>query len=440
MTVYGRASAPNPGPPPQAPLPPAPAHKVPPRAGLLRRRWIVPVAAVALVLLLLGALATVQLTRALPDPVLRLGVPAVTTLPGTPVSLPWPDQGQAYLDVDGIGSPGSSGGSKAVPIGSVAKVMTAYLVLTHHPLTADQDGPTITITDADVADYHSRMATQQSQVAVASGEQLTERDALEALLLPSANNIAAVLARWDAGSQDAFITAMNATATTLHLTGTHYTDPSGFDPATVSTAADQVTLAEHAMTLPAFAAIVAMDTATIPVAGTVHNYNPLLGSHGVIGIKTGSTDEAGGNIVFAARSTVAGHPITVYGAVLGQPGDGTDEQLNNTAGVITGLLDTIPTLVRAVTVVPAGTGLGTLRTAWRQTIPVRTTAAVQQLGWPGLAVSTAVTPGRPGPTVHKGQQIGTLTVTTGTAAPARVPVAASTTPHHPTTWWRLTRH
>jgi D-alanyl-D-alanine carboxypeptidase (penicillin-binding protein 5/6) len=400
---------------------------------------VIPVAAGVLVLLVLGAAATLQLTRALPDPVLRLTAPALTALPGKPVSLPWPGQGQAYLDIDGIGSPGGSGGTKAVPIGSIAKVMTAYLVLTHHPLTAGADGPTITITDADVADYQSRMATQQSQVAVQSGEQLTEREALEALLLPSANNIAAVLARWDAGSSDAFVATMNQTATALNLTGTRYTDPSGFDPATVSTAPDQVVLAERAMTLPAFAAIVALPTATIPVAGTVHNYNPMLGDDGVVGIKTGSTDQAGGNIVFAARATVAGHPITVYGAVLGQPGEGTDDQLSNAADAATPLLDAVPSLVRTVTVVPAGTRLGTIRTAWHQAIPVHTAAAVQQLGWPGLAVTTAVTTDHLGPTVHTGQHAGTLTVTTGATTPVRVAATAAGATHHPTTWWRLTR-
>src|SRR5919201_989158 len=62
-----------------------------------------------------------------------------------------------------------------------------------------QDGPTITLTDADVADTERRRRQEESVVSIAAGEQLTQRQALQALLLPSANNIAAVLARWDAG-------------------------------------------------------------------------------------------------------------------------------------------------------------------------------------------------------------------------------------------------
>jgi len=93
--------------------------------------------------------------------------------------------------------------------------MTAYLVLRDHPLRLGQDGPTITLTDADVADTDRRHRQRESVVSIAAGEQLTERQALQALLLPSANNIAAVLARWDCGSVDRFVTRMNAAARSL---------------------------------------------------------------------------------------------------------------------------------------------------------------------------------------------------------------------------------
>ncbi len=159
----------------------------------------------------------------------------------------------------------------AAAIASVAKVMTAYLVLRDHPLRLGEDGPTITLTDADVADTDRRRGQQESVVSVAAGEQLTERQALQALLLPSANNIAAVLARWDAGSEDRFVARMNAAARSLGMTHTRYTDPSGYDDATVSTAADQVRIVDRAMRLPVFASIVATPSATLPVAGTVHN-------------------------------------------------------------------------------------------------------------------------------------------------------------------------
>ena len=209
----------------------------------------------------------------------------------------------------------------AAAIASVAKVMTAYLVLRDHPLRLGEDGPTITLTDADVADTDRRRGQQESVVPIAAGEQLTERQALQALLLPSANNIAAVLARWDAGSADRFVARMNAAARSLGMTHTRYTDPSGYDDATVSTAADQVRIVDRAMRLPVFASIVATPSATLPVAGTVHNTDTLLGHDGFVGVKTGSDDAAGGCFAFRAIRWIDGKRTTITGVVLGQPGD-----------------------------------------------------------------------------------------------------------------------
>ncbi len=178
----------------------------------------------------------------------------------------------------------------------------------------------ITLTEADVADTDRRRRQQESVVSIAQGEQLTELQALQALLVPSANNIAAVLARWAAGSADRFVARMNATARSLGMTHTRYTEPSGYDDTTVSTAADQVRIVDRAMRLPVFASIVASPSAAVPVAGTVHNTNILLGYHGFVGVKTGSDNEAGGCFAFRAIRWIDGKPTTITGVVLGQPG------------------------------------------------------------------------------------------------------------------------
>ena len=232
----------------------------------------------------------------------------------------WPADGQAAVKI-GHSQVQAGPNQHAAAIASVAKVMTAYLVLRDHPLRLGQDGPTITLTDADVADTDRRRGQEESVVSIAAGEQLTELQALQALLLPSANNIAAVLARWDAGSTDRFVARMNATARSLDMTHTHYTDPSGYDDATVSTAADQVRLVDRAMRLPVFASIVATPSATLPVAGTVHNTNTLLGRNGFVGVKTGSTAAAGSCFAFRAIRWIDGKRTTITGVVLGQPGN-----------------------------------------------------------------------------------------------------------------------
>jgi D-alanyl-D-alanine carboxypeptidase (penicillin-binding protein 5/6) len=239
---------------------------------------------------------------------------------GSPPSAVWPADGQAAFVEAGQSQVHAGPNQHAAAIASVAKVMTAYLVLRHHPLRRGEDGPTITLTDADVADTDRRRRQQESVVSIAAGERLSERQALQALLLPSANNIAAVLARWDAGSEDRFVARMNAAARSLGMTHTRYTDPSGYDDATVSTAADQVRIVDRAMRVPVFASIVAMSSAMLPVAGIVHNTNTLLGHDGFVGVKTGSDAAAGGCFAFRAVRWIDGKRTTITGVVLGQPG------------------------------------------------------------------------------------------------------------------------
>jgi D-alanyl-D-alanine carboxypeptidase (penicillin-binding protein 5/6) len=207
-----------------------------------------------------------------------------------------------------------------VPIASVAKLMTAYVILQDHPLSANGSDPELTVGPSEAAAYPSQVADGDSLVAVAAGEKITERQALEALLLPSADNLAWILARWDAGSQAAFAARMNAAARRLGMTGTSYTDPSGLDPSTTSTAADQVRLGLAAMRVPALAAIAAEPTAVVPVAGVIRNTNTLLGRDGIVGLKTGSTQAAGGCLLVAAWSEVNGHRTLVVAATFGQPG------------------------------------------------------------------------------------------------------------------------
>ena len=233
--------------------------------------------------------------------------------------VPWPTAGQAALRIGR--SPVQAGPNQhPAPIASVAKVMTAYLVLRDHPLWHGEEGPAIALTDADVADTERRREQQESVVSIAAGEELTELQALQALLLPSANNIAVVLARWDAGSTARFVARMNAVARSLGMHHTRYTDPSGYDDATVSTAADQVRIVDRAMRLPVFASIVSTPSATLPFAGTVRNTNTLLGRDGFVGVKTGSDDAAGGCFAFRAIRRLHGRRTTITGVVLGQPG------------------------------------------------------------------------------------------------------------------------
>lgn len=227
-------------------------------------------------------------------------------------SLPWPAEGQAAVEVEDMGSLGVSGEPTPVPIASVTKVMTAYVILRHHPLRPGDDGPLIRV-DRTAAD--ESYVWQESTAPVREGQRVRLRRMLELMMVPSGNNVARLLARWDAGSQERFVERMNAAAHRLGMAKTRYTGASGNEDSTVSTAADQLRLAREAMRDPVFREVVAQAETAVPGdARRLANTNTLLNKHGVIGIKTGSGTAAGGNLMWASR--VRGH--LVLGVILGQ--------------------------------------------------------------------------------------------------------------------------
>jgi serine-type D-Ala-D-Ala carboxypeptidase (penicillin-binding protein 5/6) len=290
-----------------------------------RRRILLAVVAVALAggLAAAGLVAAHRLTAPLPPASLVVRAPAsLVAALGTPPAIPTPGTGSLFVASSADGELAAADADTERPIASVAKTMTALVVLQADPLAPGAAGPTLTLTPADVALYQRTVAEQGSAVPVTAGEQLSERDLLLALMLPSANNIAETLAVWVAGSRDAFVARLNAEAITLGMSHTHFVDPSGFDPGTVSTATDLAKLARAALDVPALAEIVATPAAKLPDGTELANLDIALGAvPGWLGIKTGWTPQAGGCLLFAAHHVYAPGtpPVTVYGAVLGQP-------------------------------------------------------------------------------------------------------------------------
>ena len=202
-------------------------------------------------------------------------------------------------DISGIGVTDGPGATRQVPIASVAKLMTAYVVLQDHPLSAGGSGPDITVEPSEAAAYPSQARNGDSLVLVAARETISERQALEALLLPSADNMAWILARWDAASQDAFAAPINAVARTLGMTATTDTDASGLDPSTTSTAADQGASAwPHAR--PRWPRSWRCPRPSFPVAGAIRNTNTLLGQDGIAGLQ--DRQHAGRRRIYAFSS------------------------------------------------------------------------------------------------------------------------------------------
>ena len=352
---------------------------------------------------------------------------------GTPPALPWPAQGEAALFLEGGGSLGSSGGAVPLPMASTAKMMTALLLLEDHPLALGEPGPVITVTRADVATYFAERNQGESVVPVVAGEQLTEYQLLQGLLLPSASNFADMLAGWDLGGDAAFVSRMNARALALGMHATHYADVSGFSAQSVSIPADLITLARTAMRLPVFAQIVAQSQATLPVAGVIHNLDTLLGQGGVVGVKTGHTDQAGGCFVFATDLTVDAVALRVYGAVLAQP-----NALVGAFAATTALLRAITPVLHLRAVDRRGEVVARYRTAWDETGDIVASRAVAWVLMDGTAISRRITLSELPPMLPAGSRVGTVTVTAGDHR-AEIPLITAQPITGPDIGWRLTR-
>jgi D-alanyl-D-alanine carboxypeptidase (penicillin-binding protein 5/6) len=348
-------------------------------------------------------------------PRITVTLPATLKIAGKAPHLPWPIAGQAGVAIPGAGSFGTVGKTTPFPIASVAKAMTAYLILKDHPLPAGFKGPTLHVTKAEASQFKHQLALSQSLVPVRPGEALTELQALQALMLASADNMAQILARWDAGSVPAFVAKMNATAKQLGMAHTHYTDPSGFDRGTTSNAADQIRLAGTTMKMGSFARIVATRSAVIPVAGHIVNVNALLGQDGVVGIKTGSMRASGGCLLFAAKTTVGAHRVTILGVVLGQRSSQIGD-LHQAFLSSQRLVTSVEKLLKPHTIVKAGQVVGKVAGSHTELVA---TKAVTIVGWPGLTVSTSVDAKLPA-VLTNGAKVGTLHISGGVTASAPV--------------------
>jgi serine-type D-Ala-D-Ala carboxypeptidase (penicillin-binding protein 5/6) len=387
---------------------------------------------IVLIALVVAALVRAE-TKATPYLVVHRVVPKTVKLAGKPFTPAWPSEGEATVAVEGVGSLGSTGGQKPVPIASVAKTMTAYLTLKQFPLKQGEEGFKVRISQAEVEEWHQRVATDQSTVAVRKGETLSEYQLLEGLMLPSGNNLAALLAIHNSGSIEAFVDEMNKTAKELGMSQTTYTDPSGFEESTVSTARDQVKLARAAMGDPVFAEIVAKPSATLPVAGLVPNINGLVGQDGYVGIKTGSTSAAGGCLLFAKRVTAGGKTFTVLGAIFGQnQGDLVTAALEGANALAGSVADAVKNRV----VVPKGKTVMTVENADGDKIRLKTQRALRQVGWPGkkLTLHVNIRGGRR--SASAGERWGTALIR-GPHGVVRTPVVAAKSLGEPSLSWRL---
>lgn len=373
-----------------------------------------------------------QAVRPLPAPTLTVGDAASSyTFEGGKLTVPWPAQGQAAVKVVGSGDLGTFGKQKPVPTASVAKIMTAYVVLRDHPLKKGKTGPQIEVDAKAVTEGGS---TSESRIeGLRAGQKFSEQDMLKMLMIPSGNNIARLLARWDTKSANeaAFVKKMNAAAKGLGMKNTTYTDPSGLDPKTVSTAVDQLKLAEAVMKFDAFRPIVAMTNADIPgLPGRINSNidNLLLAGLSIKGIKTGSSTAAGGTLSWAAYKSVGGKDRLILGTMMDQHFKGLDPNGSNSLTLVKDnsqkVIEAVRNALTSATAVKKGQVVGYVDDGLNGRTPVVATKDLKAVGVPGQKLQLSVGDG--GKTVlhtaKAGTEVGVLTVGNGQSM-QKVPVA-----------------
>jgi D-alanyl-D-alanine carboxypeptidase (penicillin-binding protein 5/6) len=349
-------------------------------------------------------------------------------------NLPWPAYGQAAVGVLGADVVAQHGKQTPVPIASVAKVITSLAVLQKKPLKLGEQGPAIKLGATDTALYNAYVAKEGSVTPVNNGESITEYQMLQAVLLPSANNIADSMAIWAFGSVKAYTDFATSYIKQIGLINTKIgDDASGYAPTTTSTTRDLVKLGQAAMANPVIAEIVATpDTTDVPVAGRIYNVNSLLGTNGIVGIKTGNTLQAGGVFLGASKTTINKKPVTVITAIAGAP------------NLDTALTDTLPLTQAAqknfddTTLIGSNAVVGSYRQPWGNAPVAVAPRELSVLSWKGLAVPITVTLRPISFNAKADDVVGTITAEKSLLAGTKsIDAVLQSAPTKPSVWWRL---
>lgn len=342
---------------------------------------------------------------------------------GVAPQLDWPGAKQAAVGAVGHGIVASNGQEVSAPMASTAKVIAALAILQKAPLSLGELGQTFTYTKADETNYFYYANRGGSVVHVKAGEQINQYQALQAMLIPSANNIAKSATGWVFGSEAEYVAYANQMLADLGLTNTHVADASGFSEATVSTARDLVVIGQKALANPVIAEIVAQTEATIPVHGKIVTTNKVMGQAGIDGIKTGHTNASGGCFLFSASRNIDGEQVRVVAAIMGAP------SIESARASAPGLIEAVSLGFEKIVGLSADQQVATLTVPWADPISIVAEDDLQQIAWKGtdlkmdLSVTASSSAGLAG-----SASIGTQT--TSLLQQQDVPA--------PSYWWRFT--
>jgi D-alanyl-D-alanine carboxypeptidase (penicillin-binding protein 5/6) len=342
----------------------------------------------------------------------------------------WPDYGSGAVGAIGFdGVLTQHGDQSARPIASLTKIITALLVLQAKPLNDGEDGPNIELTQADLEIYNQSVADGAAVEPIYVGSSMTERQALETMLLPSAANYSVTLAIWAYGSVNAYLSATDAWLASHDLTQTNIVDTSGLSSDDVSSPSDLVEIGKLALANPSLASIVTMKQATIPDVGTISNTNGLLGTVGINGIKTGSTSAAGACLLFSSIITVGPKKVTIVGTILG----GDDRGQENSD--IVKLIKSIELAFHDVKLTSINQQYASYTTAWGQTSKLVTLQDTDAIVWSDTPILIKVKADKIS-LANSGERKGTVAISIGNKV-IQQPLIFSNSITEPNILWRL---
>ncbi len=387
------------------------------------------------IIIVFVVLAYTLLVLLLPLPALKSSFNSTTLhIKIPPANLSWPSYGEAAVGLIDSGVLQTNGNQKPLPTASVAKLITALSVLNKYPLSTGEQGPFITIDATDYNYYTTYVSEQGSVVPVYAGEQLSEYQMLEAMLIPSGNNIADSLARWAFGSISNYTAYANNYVKHMGMNNTYVSgDASGFLPSTTSTANDLIILGAKVMANPVLKQIVGLKSVDIPNVGVMKNYDNILGSDGFIGIKTGNNNQDPGVFLGALSVNIKGVSETLLTAVMGAP------------SLETALTSTLPLAIslqsnfKDTILINKGDVLGSYTQPWGGTIQAVSKSDFSLFAFPGQTISLKLKLNPLKMPVKVGVVVGNVSLQTNqfnTASMGSVVTESVTT--NPSIAWRFT--
>ncbi len=369
-------------------------------------------------------------------PAVEADMYTLETVPGEAVTLEWPINGIAAIGAEGYGVLGESESvNESVPIASISKLFLALAIMEVRPFALGEDGERITMSQADEDLYNSYVSRGGSAYPVSAGQQFTQYQAMQALLIPSANNMADTLATWAFGSMEGYLEYADTMVSGMGLEQTTLADASGFSPASVSTPAELVLTGQAALENEVIADIVARQQAQIyPGVETVFSTNQLLSNPNVVGIKTGTTDEAGANLLFAARHALTEtSEATIVGVVMGQPDKTVLYQEAQS------LLQSAYRGFGFIEVLAEGAVVGAYQAPWMnesESIPIVSSGGAVVPAWIGADITPVAEAESLESGNVPGEQIGTARIEHGPETTS-VPLVTQGAIPEPSFWWKV---